>query len=93
MSKTEKGTFLGGLLLITGFPLFLILWQTDWILAGLYLFAVGGAAVFMKTAMCSECMNFACPLNTVDEARKRDFFQLNPDYAAGWKAGQTSREG
>jgi hypothetical protein len=32
-------------------------------------------------------MNFACPLNRVDEATRRAFWARNPRVAEAWRAG------
>ena len=35
--------------------------------------------------MCSQCMNFACPLNRVDEKVRGQFFDKNPTIAEAWE--------
>ena len=85
MSGMEKVIFFAGLLVIFGFPIFASLSQLSWLLGILYAAAVVGGYMFMRKFMCSQCMNFACPLNLVDEGRKAAFFKINPEYAAGWE--------
>jgi hypothetical protein len=34
-------------------------------------------------------MNFACPLNEVDEAARRMFFECNPTIAKAWRKQHT----
>ena len=63
MSGMEKVIFLAGLLLVFGYPLLLFLMVSNWLLAAVYSIAVIGAYIFMRHSMCSQCMNFACPLN------------------------------
>jgi hypothetical protein len=84
MSGVEKGVFLLGLVAIFGYPLALMLTISAWALAGLYALFVAGGYLFMRRNMCSQCMNFACPLNLVDESRKEAFFIRNPGVAAAW---------
>ena len=38
--------------------------------------------------MCSQCMNFACPINRVDEKTRGHFFDKNPVVAAAWGKGR-----
>ncbi|RMF32650.1 MAG: hypothetical protein D6759_08005 [Chloroflexi bacterium] len=78
MSWMEKAIFLAGLILVFGYPLALFLVAAKWSPAALYGVAVVGAYLFMRKAMCSRCMNFACPLNLVDEARRKEFLKRNP---------------
>ncbi len=88
MSTMEKVVFLAGLLLIFGYPPALFLMTAKWLLAALYSVAVAGAYLFMRKSMCSQCMNFACPLNLVDEDRRKAFFRRNPAVSAAWGSGQ-----
>ncbi|MCD6577033.1 MAG: hypothetical protein J7K66_03350 [Anaerolineaceae bacterium] len=88
MSRIEKTVFLGGLIIIFGYPLVLFIINTVWFLAGLFGIAVVGAFTLMRKSMCAQCMNFACPLNRVDAGRKKSFFGRNPDIAAAWEIKQ-----
>ena len=85
MSSAEKAIFLLGLILIFGYPLPFFLVASNWILALVYSAAVAGAYTLMRKTMCSQCMNFACPLNLVDEARRAEFLKRNPQIAEAWK--------
>lgn len=38
----------------------------------------------LRTFLCSQCMNFSCPLNTVKNEVRRDFFERNPEVAKAW---------
>jgi hypothetical protein len=35
--------------------------------------------------LCSQCMNFACPLNKVKNEVRKDFFERNPKIAEAWR--------
>ena len=82
MTGAEKSVFLAGITLVLGYPLPLLIHQ--WALAALYLFIIAGAYGYMRTFMCSQCMNFACPLNLVDNHTKDAFLRLNPGIAQAW---------
>ena len=84
MSWIEKAIFLAGLMLIFGYPLILFLMGAKWLLVALYGLAVLGAYFLMRKRMCSQCMNFACPLNLVDEGERKNFFRQNPQVGAAW---------
>ncbi len=88
MSAMEKVVFLAGLIVIFGLPLVVLAAASNWMLAALYAAAVVGAYAFMRKTMCSHCMNFACPLNLVDEERKRAFLDNNPVVAAAWSKNE-----
>ena len=85
MSVAEKIVFLVGLIFIFGYPLLLLLWNTSWLPATAYGVATGTSYLFMRKTMCSQCMNFACPLNTVDEETKKAFFARNPRVEKAWE--------
>ncbi len=87
LSGIEKSVFFGGLAIIVGYPLVLMAFTSAWLLAGLFVPAVVGFYLYMRTTMCSQCMNFACPLNQVDPARRAAFFERNPVIAQAWGAG------
>jgi hypothetical protein len=84
MSSVEKLLFLGGLVTIWGFPLFFLIIGTQWFLLILYILSTLGLFMSLKRFLCSQCMNFACPLNAVPEAVRQDFFGRNPEIAQAW---------
>ena len=85
LSGMENAVFFAGLVIILGYPLVLLLVHAQWLLAILFSVAVAGGYLYMRKAMCSRCMNFACPLNLVDEGRQEMFFQMNPEVGAAWE--------
>ena len=54
-------------------------------LLALYLLLVAGFFMTLKLFLCSQCMNFACPLNGVPEPARKLFFARNPIVARAWK--------
>jgi hypothetical protein len=71
MSPMEKFVFLTGLVLI-------------WVFLSIYLLTSISFFVTLRHSNCSECMNFACPLNLVDEKVRAEFFRRNPVIAQAW---------
>ena len=84
MSGLEKVLFLGGLVVLWGYPLAFLLLGMQWFLLAVYTLTTAGAFMTLKIGMCSQCMNFACPLNAVEDAVRREFFRRNPVVAAAW---------
>ena len=41
--------------------------------------------------MCSQCINFACPLNSVDEKTRGQFFDKNSSIAKAWGSNEKNR--
>jgi hypothetical protein len=89
LTPIEKFILLGGFGIIWGYPLvFLILGKVWLILIAFVLLSVV-FFVILKRKFCSQCMNFACPLNTVTGEVRELFYELNPGPAEGWKPPST----
>jgi hypothetical protein len=84
MSMAEKIVFEAGLVLIFGYPLVFLLIGLQWLLLAIYLLTAISFAATLRRSYCSQCMNFACPLNIVDEKVRAAFFQRNPTVAKAW---------
>jgi hypothetical protein len=90
MTGMEKGLFVGGLVAVWGYPLVFLLVGMQWFLLVVYAVTSAGFFMTLKTHLCSQCMNFACPLNSVQDETRRAFFERNPGIAQAWgvKTGQ-----
>ena len=85
MKITEKFVLFGGFALVWGYPLpFLILGRQVFLLI-VYLMTTTGFFFTLKTFMCSQCMNFACPLNSVSVKTRDQFFDKNPSISKAWR--------
>ena len=84
MSRAEKVIFLGGFVLIWGYPLLFLMWGMAWFLLLVYVMTTAGFFMTLKLFFCTQCMNFACPLNGVDKATRQAFFKQNPEVAEAW---------
>lgn len=87
MSTAEKFWFFFGLIGVWGFPLPFLFLTKAWLLLALYLLTNAAFWATLKLFLCSRCMNFACPLNGVDEAAREMFFQRNVSVAKHWSKG------
>lgn len=88
MSTVEKVVFLGGFALVWGYPLAALLVGRQWLLLIAYILSTAAFFATLKKFLCSQCMNFACPLNSVDESVRRKFFERNPRIAKAWGVEQ-----
>ena len=84
MTFLEKAIFLAGFALVWGYPLIFLVADFQLFLLIVYLLTVAGFFMTLRTFLCSQCMNFACPLNTVNNEVRRDFFTHNPEVAKAW---------
>lgn len=88
MSVMEKLVFFTGLGIVFFYPLpffFLKSGLVYLILLGVYAVTLSGSLILLKTIYCSYCMNFACPLNRVDQEIREKFFDKNPVVKEAWK--------
>jgi hypothetical protein len=84
MTGMEKGLFVGGLVAVWGYPLVFLLVEMQWFLLAVYVLTSTGFFATLKTYLCSQCMNFACPLNSVQDETRRAFFKRNSGIAQAW---------
>lgn len=84
MSFVEKFIFFSGITIIWGYPLLFLFMGMQWFLLLVYLLSSGGFFMTLKLFLCSQCTNFACPLNGVADSIRQSFFEKNPELAKAW---------
>ena len=84
MTLWEKAVFIGGFIMVWGYPLGFLLYGSQWLLFATYVVSTIGFFLTLRTFLCSQCMNFACPLNRVDEKVRDLFFKRNPEVGKAW---------
>jgi len=84
MSFMEKFIFFGGIVIIWCYPLFFLIKGMQWFLLVVFILSTLGFFMTLKIFLCSQCMNFACPLNEVEDSVRQEFFKRNPDVAKAW---------
>ena len=84
MTILEKTIFFGGFTIVWGYPLLFLISSMQLFLLIVYILTTGGFFVTLKTFLCSQCMNFACPLNSIGENTREQFFNRNPSIAEAW---------
>ncbi len=85
MSFAEKSVFLAGLTIIFVYPVIFLILAAQWFLLIVYVLTVVGFFMTLKLFLCTQCMNFACPLNAVRGKSRREFFRCNLEHARAWQ--------
>lgn len=88
MTTVEKTIFFTGFTVVWGYPLAFLIPGENPVLLLAYLAAAIGFFIILTVYMCSQCMNFACPLNRVDEKVQNQFFEKNPVTGKAWRKGK-----
>ena len=78
MSFSEKFLFLGGLITIFVYPSAFMLLGGQWFLLLVYVVVGAGNFVTVRMFLCTQCINFACPLNLVEDRTRAHFRERNP---------------
>lgn len=84
-STSEKIQFIIGALLMIGFPIpFLIIGEL-WV--SLILLGIGFIMwiIILQLKICTDCVNFACPLNRVPKEIRNEFIKKNPVIREAWE--------
>lgn len=84
MTIIEKTIFFGGFSIVWGYPLPFLIIGKQLLLLVAYSITTIGFFMTLINFMCSQCMNFACPLNRVDEKVRSQFLDKNPIVAEAW---------
>lgn len=84
MTILEKTIFFGGFAIVWGYPLAFLILSKQLFLLLVYSVTTIGFFMTLINFMCSQCMNFACPLNHVDEKVRDQFFDKNLIVAEAW---------
>ena len=85
MSGMENFIFFAGFVILFGIPLVFLVLGSEWFLLVVYLFSLAAFWSTLITFLCSQCMNFACPLNHVSDVNRQTFFERNPSVAQAWR--------
>ena len=78
MGMVQKLAFVANYIVIWGYPLVFLIIQKLWFFLAVYALASAGFFLTMCLHLCTECINFGCPLNRVTESVKKSFLSLNP---------------
>lgn len=84
MSSSEKAQFILGALLWLGFPLPFLLLGHEYLLTLTGLSAAVSGVFLLRKNVCSRCINFSCPLNSVPKILLDDYLNRNPRMRSAW---------
>ena len=85
MSLWEKGIFLGGLATVFLVPAIAGAITENYLLMTLYTVLVILWKWLLKRNYCTQCFNFACPLNRTDITLRKQFLSQNPSLQSAWE--------
>jgi hypothetical protein len=84
MNFLEKTVFFTGFMIAWGYPLLFLIFSWQLFLLIVYVLTTVGFFMTLKMFFCSQCINFACPLNSVKMHIRYQFFMKNASIAAAW---------
>jgi len=73
MNNIEKGIMISGFIVIWGYPVIFISLMGKWILLAEYILSVILFFTLLRKLHCKRCINFTCPLNSVDIKIREEF--------------------
>lgn len=85
MSILEKIVFFGGFVIVWGYPLVVLTVSGQWFLFFVYSITTVGFFMTLINFLCVQCMNFACPLNSVERDIRNEFLKQNQMVGKAWK--------
>lgn len=85
MSKAEKTQFVIGALVWAGFPFPFLLLGREYLLALIGASAVISGIFLLRRNVCSRCINFSCPLNSVPKQLVDAYLRRNPAIQTAWE--------
>lgn len=80
----EKFILISGFIIVWGYPAFYMFLSKKWIITALYIISVVVFFAILRAKSCNICINFSCPLNTVDTETKITFLKNNPEIKKHW---------
>lgn len=85
LSLSEKIQLSIGGVLLMAFPIpFLVIWQL-YVALLFYVIALILWIIVVQTKVCTDCINFACPLNRVPKEIMKQFMMKNPIIKKAWE--------
>lgn len=85
MSKFEQIQFVVGALLIGAIPFVFLIIGKQFLLLGISVLGFVIWLIVLKTQICTVCINFSCPFNSVPKEIVDEFLKNNPIMREAWK--------
>jgi hypothetical protein len=86
MSTWEKAQFIVGVLIWVCFPFPFLLLGQEYLLVLIGACAGVSGAFVLRRNVCSRCINFSCPMNTVPKKLVDEYLGRNPGMRAAWES-------
>jgi hypothetical protein len=85
MSGMEAFLFFAGAAVVIGYPVAWMVSARLWLWMASFVAASTAGVVALRTFLCTQCMNFACPLNRVSRDVREAFWERHPSVGEAWK--------
>lgn len=85
LSTSEKRQFILGTLILVGFMQLFLAIKGQVLFMGLSIVGIMVWIVVIQKKVCTDCINFACPLNKVSKSIRDSFLNRNPVIKKAWE--------
>ena len=85
LSKSEQIQFVVGALLIAAIPFVFLIIDQQFLLLGISASGFVIWLIVLKTQICTVCINFSCPFNSVPKEIVDEFLKKNPIMRDAWE--------
>lgn len=85
MSRSERIQFAIGALFWIGFPFVFLFLGKEYLLVLIGLITVVSSLFCLRRTACNRCINFSCPMNTVEKKLVDAYLERNPGIRAAWE--------
>lgn len=86
ISKAEKAQFVVGALIWVAFPIPFMILGREYLLAAIAVTTAVSGTYLLHRNICSRCINFSCPMNSVPKPLVDFYLRRNPEVGAAWEA-------
>jgi hypothetical protein len=91
MTTAEKIIFFTGMIAVLIYPIFFLIFTHHLLFLVIYLILIIPGVILLNLFLCTQCMNFACPLNKVKKEVRDVFFEKNPSIKKAWKKSREDK--
>lgn len=86
MSRMERLRFIIGALVWLGFPFPFLLVGREYLLALIGVSAAISGVIMLSRSVCSRCIDFSCPMNTIPKELVDTYLRRNPQIRIAWES-------
>ena len=85
MGRSEKAQFIIGALILIVLPLVFVALGGEYLLLTIGAVCAVSATYTLRRSACNECINFSCPMNTVEKRLVDAYLLENPEMLHAWR--------